>query len=358
MKKLILSCATLALMHASYGQAVITDADMPVVGDTLRSSDVFPVSASINLGNTGANIAWDFSTLIPVSQSVDKYRLAIDVNPDYDTIDADAYGYEVADTFDTGNPQLSVTEVYNFFSKKTNPSRYVVVGYAAKVLGLATPANYSDEDEWYIFPLNYGNADTSTYKLNASVANLGNLIVTGTRRTYVDGWGTIKTPHFTTAVNCLRIRTEIDEIDTVSSPLLPSDMVIPRKTVEYRWLTPGEHYPALWVTEEIDDVSGDAEISSIRFRDNYRSFGGTGIAEAKPSIQLLTAYPIPAKEDVVTINIPKSWKNPIITIFSKEGKLVSRVTNTTTINTAGWAAGEYFARVISGSNTGYVRLSK
>ena len=356
MKKLILSCAALSLAVASFGQVTITQADMPAVGDSLRSSIVISVNSGIDLSITGANINWDFSQLEPVAQTVDRYKSAVDVNPVYAlTISPNAYGYEVADTFELDGSQLpvSVTDVYNFFSKKSNPSRFVVEGFAANVNGFPTAATYSNEDVWYIFPVEFGNTENDDYKLTVSVASLGSLIVTGNRTTTVDGWGTIKTPHFTTAVSCLRVRSEIDEIDTITSPL--GDFEVPRKTVEYRWLVPGEHYPALWVTEDI--TTGDAEVTSIRFRDNYREFG-TSIADAKPSIQMLTAYPVPANGNVVTVDIPQNWKNLNITVFDRSGKIVSHVSNSNKLNTAGWASGDYIARVISGNNTGYVRLSK
>jgi hypothetical protein len=361
MKKLVLSLAAFAAFQLSYGQVSITAADMPVSGDSLRNSIVLPIGANLDLTVTGANSNWDFSDLTPVSQLVDRYKTAAQVNATYAlTISPNAYGYLVTDTFDLSaiGQQLpipiSVTDVYTFFSKKNNPSRFVAEAFAAEVTGFPIPAVYSDEDEWYFFPLEFGNGDTSTYKLDVDVLGTANLKMEGGRRTLVDGWGKIKTPHFTTAVDCIRIKSETDETDTVT--FSGSSVGFPRKTTEYKWLTPGEHYPALWVTE--DNSTGTPTVTSVRFRDHYRNLNPAGIADAKPSIQMLTAYPVPAQNDKVTIEVPQQWRQYIVTVFDRAGKVVSHTNNTASINTAGWAAGEYFARVISGSNTGFVRLSK
>src|SRR5438067_13847963 len=98
--KNLLSIALLALT-ASVGRAqiTITSADMPILGDTLRYSFATAAGSNLNLSNTGANIAWDYSSLTPVGQGLDQYKSAAQVNIAYAAlISPQAYGYKVADS--------------------------------------------------------------------------------------------------------------------------------------------------------------------------------------------------------------------------------------------------------------------
>ena len=173
MKKLLFLSACLSTSLFAQAQITITASDMPVNNDTLRYSTAAPTAgASINLQQTGANTVWNFSTLSPISQGVDQYKSAISVSFLYASISLTAYGYKIADTLNLGAAlplPISITDVYTFFSKKTNPARFVAEAFAAKVIGLPTPINYSDEEEWYYFPLTYNRVDSSTYKLSVTI---------------------------------------------------------------------------------------------------------------------------------------------------------------------------------------------
>jgi hypothetical protein len=353
MKKTLLSVIFAATAIISKAQPItITASDMPVSGDSLRYSYVSPVGSTIDISTTGANSTWNFSTLVPVSQGLDSYKPALLVNAAYGLISLNAYGYKVADSLPGASTlPISVSDLYTFFSKKNNPSRFVAEAFAAKIAGTPIPIVYSDEDEWYEFPLDYNDVDNSTFKLSYSFVGLGAFSQQGTRNTTVDGWGTITTPHFTTPVNCLRIRSVVDEIDTFK--FQTTVMPIVRTTVDYKWLANGEHYPILWITTTV--TAGNETVSAVRFRDHYRqSLGVTNVAR---SIQELKAYPNPAY-DITTLAIPQDWKHYTVELFDAQGKLVMQSQNTPEINTAGISTGLYIVRVTSADNIGYVRLVK
>lgn len=355
MKKLI-PLIMLAFTTTAQAQITITVTDMPVVGDTLRYSTTIPLGFNINLNDTGANKVWNFDTMTPVAQRVDAYKTALQVNPLYAvTISPNAYGYKVADTFGAAGMQLpiSITDVYTFFSKKTNPARYVAEGFGAKVSGVGVPANYSDEDEWYYLPLAYGNDNTSDYFLNIQLPSVGSIKQDGTRKTTVDAWGTIKTPFFTTAVNCIRVRSEINEIDSVQFSPLPA-FGLPRNSVDYKWLVQGEHYPALWITTTV--VAGNETISNVRYRDSYRPLS---IQEqgAGNTISKLEVYPNPAN-DYVQIAIPTGRELYTVEVFDIQGKLMAHQQSTNRINTATYAAGNYMVRVTFEDGTAYAPFVK
>ncbi len=131
MKQTLFSVMLVLMVVPAIAQITITASDMPVNGDTLRYSIANPAAASINLSDSGTNKAWNFSSLAPIAQGVDTFKSAAQVNASYGfTISPTAYGTKVADSL-PGAP-IPVKEIYNFFNKKTGPSRYVTEGFAAK----------------------------------------------------------------------------------------------------------------------------------------------------------------------------------------------------------------------------------
>lgn len=354
MKRVLLAFGFIIMYLNAKAQVTITSNDMPVKGDTLRYSTSIALGFNIDLNDTGANKVWNFDTLTPVAQRVDEYKAALQVNPLYGLISVSAYGYEVFDTLPTASAPIpvTVTEVYTFFNKKgTAPNdRYVAEAYAAKVSGTPTPAVYNNEDELFFFPLAYGNKDTSDYYLNLQLP-LGSMVQKGERITKVDAWGTIKTPYHTTAQNCIRVRSSVEGVDSVLAPPL-INIGLPRNTVDYYWLIPGEHYPALWVTTT--NTGGTETVSSVRYRDKYRmlsvnEFNGQ---TAKNSISI---YPNPAK-NIVHINI--SSTNLVAEVFDMQGRLITTVNNERTLNISTWADGTYIIRTIIDGEVGYTTFVK
>ena len=358
MKKLLFLSACLSTsLFAMAQQISITASDMPVNNDTLRYSTAAPTAgASINLQQTGANTVWNFSTLSPISQGVDQYKSALSVNPLYAlTIATTAYGYKIADTLNLGAAlplPISITDVYTFFSKKTNPARFVAEAFAAKVSGLPTPINYSDEDEWYYFPLTYNRVDSSTYKLSVTIPTLGALDQNGKRKTRVDGWGTIVTPYATTPVNCLRIRSEINEIDTFT--VAGQKFGFPRNSVDYKWLANGEHYPLLWITT---NKTGTTEtIATIRYRDSYRTITAVD-ALAKKTISELRVYPNPAAS-LISFEVPAHWTTYQVQLFNQAGAVVATYHNQHELAISTLASGLYVVQVIAGNDIAYAKFQK
>lgn len=356
MKNCLLAFIIASTIGSAQAQVTITANDMPVNGDTLRYSTTLALGFNINLNDTGANKVWNFDTLTPMLQRVDEYKSALQVNPAYAVlISLTAYGYKVADTLGLGGTPLpvTVTEVYTFFSKKNSPSRFVAEGFGARISGTPVPAVYSNEDEWYYFPLNYGNDDTSDFHLKVQVPSVGSLVQSGDRFTKADAWGTIKTPYFTTAQNCIRVRTEVVAVDSVQVSPLPA-IGIPRRTVDYKWLVPGEHYPALWITTTI---TGSTEtITAVRYRDSYRPSSIQDAAKGN-TISRLDIYPNPAN-DVMQISIPGNISEYTVEVYDMQGRVLIRVQNTDVINIAELVPGNYLVRLSYENGVGYAPLIK
>lgn len=355
MKNCLLSFLLIGTAFFANAQVSITANDMPVNGDTLRYSTTLAVGFNINLNDTGANKVWNFDTLTSMLQRVDEYKSALQVSIAYGIISPIAYGYKVADTLGLGGTPLpiTVTEVYTFFSKKNSPSRFVAEGFGARISGTPVPAVYSNEDEWYYFPLNYGNNDTSDFYLKVQVPSVGSLVQEGDRYTNVDAWGTIKTPFFTTPQNCIRVRTEVVAVDSVQVSPLPA-IGIPRRTVDYKWLVPGEHYPALWITTTI---TGSTEtITAVRYRDSYRPSSIQDAAKGN-TISRLDIYPNPATDDT-KISIPGNISEYTVEVYDMQGRVLIRVQNTDVINIAELVPGNYLVRLSYENGVGYAPMVK
>ncbi len=354
MKQLLLIFSFFVCSVAAQAQISITSSDMPVSGDTLRYSFANPIGSTINLGDSGASFTWNYSSLTPIRQSVDTYKTALAVNILYGLISLSAYGYKVADTLPGGSAlPVSVTQVYTFFEKKSSPSTFSAVAFAAKIAGVPTPFNYTKDDNWYYFPLNYGNTDSSNYSLNISLSSLASLKQAGYRKTHVDGWGTITTPFFTTPVNCIRVRSEIHEIDSVSFGGFP--IGFPRNSVEYKWLATGQHYPILWVTTNVTATT--EQIVNIRYRDMARTIVlPNEVAGVTDNMLEIKASPVPALSGIVTLDIPASWKQYHVDVLDINSKRVLSVDNVSTLVLESLPTGNYFARITSGSNVAYVRI--
>ena len=352
MKKLIPVLALTALSLQATAQISITAADMPVSGDTLRYSTA--VAAGLGTTTTGAGSVWDFSTATPLIQAVDTYKTAAQVSPLYAfTISSSAYGYKLGDSIPGASAliPISTSNIYNFFEKKTSPSRYVNESFAATLSGLPAAFNYSDEDEWYFFPLNYGNADTSTYKLTMSIPSIGSFSRQGTRTTTVDGWGTIVTPYYTTPVSCIRLRSQTDEVDSVNFNGITFGL--PMTTVEYKWLVAGEHYPAMWITAT--SMNGNETNTAARYRDSARSTI-LAVPSVQQPVQTLTVYPSPA-HSTITLQLPAAWQQYQISVYDMQGKAVLTA-GTKTISIEKLPAGTYLIRAVSGTDQGIARFTK
>lgn len=361
MKNILLLFLLFTECQSVRAQIIITDADMPVAGDTLRYSVASPVGSGITLGSTGAGVAWTYM-LTPISQAVDTYQTAISVNPLYAfTIGLSAYGYKVADSSPIPIPlpgAPSIQQIYTFFEKRTNMplgSRFQAEAFAAVIGGLPAPINYLTPDVWYFFPLSYLDQDSANFELNIALPGFGSIKQAGVRSTIVDGWGTITTPYYTTPANCLRVKSVIREIDSVQFGSFPA-IGIPRITTEYKWLVNGEHYPALWVTANMGP--GGETISNVRYRDNPMPIINNSVPIVANHVVNITAYPNPVTNGVVNFDIPANWNNYTIELFDTRSKLVATANDLSRLDMRSLPSGQYLARILSGSNTGFAQIVK
>jgi hypothetical protein len=351
LKKLLLSTAAIGIAALAGAQITITSADVPVLGDTPRYSLAVPTT-NLNLSNTGANIAWDYSGLSPVAQRVDVYKSVTAAGYRQNGIDGSAYGFLVAENLDFPGSPATLNNVYTFFSR--NATRFAAVGYAGTVNSFFPISEaYSDADEWLNFPLTFGRQDNTTFRFTASVSLFGTVVMKGTRASNVDGWGTIVTPFLTTPTPALRLRTEVVETDSVI--LSGSSYAFPRHTVDYQWWVSGLRFPALWVSSTV--VAGQETPATVRYRDSYRQ--GVGIAAVtKRELRELAVYPNPATSSEVRVTIPADWRQYETALYDATGRMIRMTTGTDKVVTSDLASGNYTIIVRSGDSYGAARFVK
>lgn len=366
MKGMIFVLCFCFLSITTFSQITITSADMPVNGDTLRYSIGNIIGSTINVYDSGTNKAWVFDTsmLRPIAQGRDDYKTADLVNATYAlTIGLTDFGYKVADSVPgvgTLVPGMTIKDIYTFFKEQSSPSRFVASAFAASISGFPIPAKYSDVDEWYFFPLTYPHTtDSSTFAININLPNpltgtpIGSLKRKGYRKTRVDGWGTIKTPYFTTPVSCIRVRSQIHEIDTINVPLLSLNLPLVLDSVEYKWLVNGEHYPALWVTTS----AATGRITGVTYKDSLRH-GLLNVPKASQTILEIKAYPNPTADGIVKLEVPAGWQKFEVWVYDVEGRITTHFSNEKEINISSLPAGQYSLLVYSNGNIGYTRITK
>ncbi len=274
MKK-FLPAVFLVLSLGANAQITIVKADMPIAGDTVRFSNA-SLQTPVDVSLTGTNYLWDFSALLPVSQGVDTF-LTVGSTALIYSLFFNSFGANPANVAQkgqdiTGVPQLTVTNLYNFYNKTT--ALYEQVGIGASLNGITTPVTYGSHDVIYRFPMNYGNVDSSDSNYSLTIPTLGSYAQETHRVNHVDGWGSLITPFGTH--NVLRIVSDLTGNDSIYISTLSTGFSTPRPlTREYKWWGSGFEIPLLQINTT---VLGTTEtVTAIMYRDNFVS--NVGLAQ-------------------------------------------------------------------------------
>ena len=302
MKKvyLILICL-LAKISEAQTPITINSSDMPAVNDTLRYSTAATTGLNANTisTNTGANYTWNYNGLTATSQLLESFKSSL--STPYALYFSGMVGYKRADSIVLG--PVTQKNVWDFY--RNTATKFTLEGTGFTTSGIPLASDYSNPDELYYFPLNYTDIDSGTFYVSTNIPTLGSYVQAGKRKNTVDGWGKITTPFGTFDV--IRMKSVITETDTVKItfggfPLPP--IPIPNNRVEYKWLAKGVHIPIL---EIVVTTSGGAQVSSVKYRDQYRYIPKTPVSN-------FTADNVyPKMNDIVKLSdmsadIPTRWK--------------------------------------------------
>lgn len=368
MKKnlLILFIGFLSLSLSAQTSISITSANMPISGDTCRYSN-----ANLNsLGNftvTGSNQIWDFSTLDSTGQGIRQF-LPSTSTPYFFYFLPPKYGEKTVDSvpipaIPLAGTTISIKDIYSFYKKNGSLSfNSEGLGLTLSGIPIGTTATGSNDDELYMFPLNYADRDSTTFSF--STPTFSSIPFTykkyGYRITEADGWGTITTPHGTES--CLRVVTTQYSIDTIKINALPAPFNkfgFPNYVRSYQWLTLGEKIPYLEVSGNL--IGGNFTPTQAKYRDKIRSF--VGIKEEQTTIAL-SVFPNPANNEV-NIIIPQNTNNVVAEITDLQGKLIltknlnqnSQIVNKHQIDVSSIAKGTYFLNLRTRNSKQTLKIS-
>lgn len=354
--------ATFLSAFTAQAQITITAADMPIHHDTLRFSNADAMSITGWAADSGADMNWNY-TLVATSQGLDEYKRPVEVSPAltggfFGGITADyCYGTKVADSIPGLSllaSGLTISNLHTYYNKYITPPCFVAEAFSATMSILPVGTDYILPDVLYQFPLTYGNQFNHDFHLIIGAATFGSIEQKGNRSTRVDGWGKITTPFYTSPTPCIRVRSEIVEIDSVE--LSGNKFGIERTTVEYKWLVNGSHQPALMLSAIL--VGGNEIVTTARFQDHYRPEFSTSVKNTSSAAAQVSAYPNPVTSGQVHFSIPASWKSYFIELFDVQGKMVATAANTNELNMAHLAKGTYLARITTDGATAYVKLER
>ena len=315
----IFTAIALCLTWGASAQITITENDLPSAGTS------YPVAQG-NLINdfdfslTGAGYTWDYSELeiqstdttnmVSVSNAPFMYQFLF--NSPFDPDHQADFG-STADDVDLGG-MLTLEDMFVFF-KKTSTA-YSQVGTGTTVNGIPLPAVNEPVDVIFNEPMNYNNVDSSYSEWMISVPNTATYKLKQWRTATADGWGTLITPQGT--FEALRIRMDLEALDSIAIDLLGLDFETPRTWTEYHWYGVDGGIPLLQVNENLGFTS------SITFQ--Y-------VDDTKPTdvaswyANDLVIYPNPARE-TMWVDMPAHMKEQVtdVRIIDNQGREVKAFT--------------------------------
>jgi hypothetical protein len=331
------------------------------VDDTLRVSLALPTTP-VDFRATGTNHTWDFRSLTPVSQNVNRftsmgstsflYQLVFGINPNQATI---ASPVTIPDYLKELASNLSSVEISNpILFYQESESAFQEVGFGATVAGVSAPVKYKQPDIIYQFPLTLGSKDSAVAFFEVDYAALQAYYAqTRKRVNHVDGWGTLSTPFGTFPV--LRVVSTLSVSDTLRTAQIDPVRTIRPVIKEYKWLGKDQGVPLLQINTM--RVNGQEEVVSITYRDIYRNLGSP-LSAPEDLAPPLSAYPSPlGSANALTLQFPALRGPAYLTLFHTNGQLVYRQNlgaaagaGTTQIPAAAFGAGKglYLLRIEAG----------
>ena len=305
----------------SNAQITLTSSEMPQVDTVYQFHNASVVNVDFSI--TGADVVWDYTGLTNSGFSADSfanpgitplvYQLIFNnfLYPSYDATHAQPGSELVLPS----TIPFTVTNVYNFY--KNSSSSFKMIGFGATINSIPTPIQYQGGDRIYKFPLTYGNIDTSTYSFDVPVPTLGYWKQQGSRYNNVDGFGTLLLPNGV-SYDVLRLKSEINIVDSVHVDALGFTIPLPRIRTEYKFVALGEGEPVLQITTQpLLLVFGQETVIGVKYK-NEMNLAGIGTTSSTFNISV---YPNPSQEQI-TISNPQQVAWNKLQIYATTGQVV------------------------------------
>lgn len=321
MKKIILLILYVFIIQSLSSQITINTSDMPVVGDMINVSSA-ATADNINYTLTGTGYLWDFSSLVPISQTIDTF-VSVTNTPIYYYPSFITSANQALKQPNINLSLMQLSNVYNFY--KNASASYVLVGYAAQLNSIPVPLKYDTPDRIFKFPLNYGNIDSTASVATLNVPTLGYFNEVKKRKNIVDGWGTLKTPFGSFSV--LRIKSVIYQKDSLHLDTLPVSLpAVERYITEYKWIGTDFGIPLLEIVETSFGIL-PAINTTINYIDSVRNLSPIGIEKIISNDDNISIYPNPVTDKFSVILFLSKSAEAYISLFDISGKEVKILEN-------------------------------
>jgi len=296
MKKLYTLAATLLATTTLLAQNTINSGDIANIGDGHFQKECD--TTGVQAGNAGNGITWDFSSLVPKTDSTF-----------LDYVDPATTAY--ANSFTTANVALEEENgALSYFELTANEYNYYG-SVSDDGTGGTIKYTYSDPARYFTFPLAFGN--TSSDNLAAGYTS-GGLVYTrtGTIDTEYDGFGTLILPTGTfTDVSRVKIFEDNHDVATVQGFPINVDVSI----TTYEWISKGNKAPLLIISYVKAVTSGVTTLSKIVKMATKKS-SGVGISEKNNAVEL-NIFPNPTSN---VLQIASTETNALVELLDVSGQ--------------------------------------
>ena len=309
MKNILTLLLIVCLSIQSIAQTTIVSSDMPSPNDSIRMSKALNPSM-FNFAQTGTNYNWDFSQLTAVSQRTDKY-MSVSSTPLIYNVVFFSKSNLASRRDDMNMMTIQITDGYNFL--KNSSSDFRQVGYGASVNGSTIPVTFKSDDIIYRFPIAIGNVDSCDSEWDVNVPGIGYIGEKKHRVNTVDGWGSITTPYGT--FQCVRLRSEIIQEDTVFYTSTSMGFKLPQTYTEYIWLSKALPFPILKAS-----VPKLGAAATVEYIDSTRQF--VNIQHAKTEIINLEVFPNPSNAGFSLIIKTPNIETSFLKISDLQGRII------------------------------------
>ncbi|MBX7107379.1 MAG: T9SS type A sorting domain-containing protein [Chitinophagales bacterium] len=296
MKLLLTFILALWLTLPSYAQITITSANTPDAGDNFVAQGCD--TTGVEPGNSGANITWNFSSLVPSGETVTYEYVAPEGTP-----------------FASSFPSASIVQnvlnsLYIYYN--VNESSQSLLGIGGSVM-----VEVYDNPELLIsFPFTYNSTLTDPFSASYEILGLTNYHF-GTHTLTADAYGTLILPTGTYN-NVLRVKSNTDAKDSMY--IFGSSTVNHDVTSSWIWYTAGGKSPIL----EIVKTTTTSQSETIHSKSVAYKSEGTFIAENN-AVQNISISPNPvADAAIITVNF-KNAGAAVINVLDMAGNNVQPV---------------------------------
>lgn len=344
--KLVLTIAISLLSYTTTSSQIILDInDLPSVGDIQISVKVDSTQGLIlQPGNSGNNVLWDFSNLLPCCGTVESSLDTMIWEEHTSTPNAAVFplsnivNKDNCFTYHSHVTHVDETDCYyNHYIKDSTGLLYYGLEYPAK----ATFNNY-----WNIFPLlTYGDSLQHTATIHIPISSDSVRVYHIDYLSVADAWGTVITPTDTT-FDVIRIYTTETIFDTLYVNGVVQQVDNYTGNYYYRWYTKNLGFPVLEIANGMQTQQPPFS-QKVSYAKQLNL--ATGILDNTIALfEKIKVYPNPFSNDI-TIVQPFNKSSELL-IYNVMGEIIytTYISSQHIVKTETWNDGMYFYQLRQG----------